>query len=1804
MAAARREDPGRGRDKMNLKATPLYLLLLLACAAGARADDFAAPSPAGGRFLLLDRQDPSKVLSGAEISTAADSPGLSGDMPFSYSEDSWNSAREAVETGRFRREELVPLPAVQASTEAPAALEPQVEFRESGTALSVTGRKVIALNYSGKKFINEQTNVTRARSLGLFEITQQMQVRMQGKVGEKITVNVDYDDTKQDKQDISVIYTGDPNEVVQNVSFGDIDLSLPATEFVSYNKQLFGIRADLKTQRLKFTFVGSRTKGQTKTRQFTGNTQFQGADIMDTNYLRRKYYDLTFGCNTAACNRLPIKSGSERIYIDQQTQAQVDNVTIFDMTGKDLEVQSSSYTGRFQLMSPGIDYVMDYAKGLVTFNRTLNPQDVVIVDFQNIGGTSLSQNSSASTLDTAAALVVPAIIKTPSDIALSSVSAVSDLQVSHRRELKTYYSIGQSNIVRDNGSGNFILKVQDLNRTQVSIPGANPTDGNPLVKYPDTIEVDFEQGILHLKNPFASPDNNSVEDPQIYSAAPVSKRIIRVEYSFRFKTFMLEPNIVLQSEVVRVDGKKLGRNEEYFIDYDSGFITFYYPERVSQESKIEITYEVSPFGGLGNQSLVGGRVSYDFGNKFTLGSTLLYQGGIKSNTVPNVTDLTNSMLVYEGDAQLKGLNLFGLKASLGAEAAQSRLNPNLNDYALIDNMEGVKQDDSPSMDKNYWFIAANPLQGPADPLALDWYNENVKTRDINPAASSEGTQQVLAVRYDFTTSQEISIVYPLSTTGLDFSQKNVLELVVYGQKPGGLDGPEFNIHLGQVSEDADNSGGQSFSCASGLVLNGAPKSEDLNCDEQVSSAEDIGWLYDPGTGNTRRYGGDNGRLDSEDLNKNGRLDAQDFTGGSFGYVTGSKFIDNNDSTLSPGNEKNHINFDGWHTLYLPLAIASTDTYKWNAVKQVRISLRKRTGGATAGTLMFARISAVGNTWSVQSSTAGAIQAMGVNNQDNPGYQPIYEAGGDATIVFNNLYGSVSEQKQKSNSNSITEQTLALDYDNIYSTSTVYVYRKFTTALDISQHEKVRFLVKSESGADAGAAFYLKAGDANNYFKVKVPLDFTGWRLISLRQVDITGDKIPDVWSPETSGVEISSRGTPSLQQVPQFVIGVEATDGSAHSGTVYFNELHLSEPLMRVGNARKVEGAFEVPGWFSFGGKHRFVDRSFQTPVTAIANQDNESQSGYFNLTRISFFPVNVTAARQITVTPNTLVTGANNLVNSLQQGRVKKFDGTASGSLNISALPKVGLNYTKGIIDYSMLSRRDDRDLYAANLTYSVPGTLPVVPRSMNLNYSQGRSKVSYDSSRLLSLAGLYDTEERTDAYAAKLTFVPWNGSSFNPGYSLQTAREERAPISDPLRSERYNKSLQQTVDLNSNLLFARWLNPSINYNVTTIESNNLNTATVTVAQSSQVFTAGQIKTVNRTAQGGVSLTLNMNDLVPRNRLLRSLVLSSNYQIQDGDAWANVEKEYNTRSRLWLRDSLKPASPFAQRNSVTLRDTVSSTQRWQPFEGFGFKGRSAPLGTLSLTNNFTNSVQRSEVTGTISRSVNRTFPDMILSMSQLETLLRARRWAQGATVNLKYSRNTNEAKDISLDTSGTYGMDLRFKLLSLIDTAFSYNLRLSDKKDLRVDQITQETRHDDATLQGTFDFRKFRFTPKADFSADKTKGALGIVTANTRTITPSLLIKSDFQLPKGLKLPFMKQAIVFTNRIVWTTTLSYAIKSSPITIADNNRLFSLNSSADYEAAKNLRLTFNAGLQRFWHKYLKQEEYVSYQAGSTLTFQF
>src|SRR5262249_4767871 len=128
----------------------------------------------------------------------------------------------------------------------------------------------------------------------------------------------------------------------------------------------------------------------------------------------------------------------------------------------------------------------------------------------------------------------------------------------------------------------------------------------------------------------------------------------------------------------------------------------------------------------------------------------------------------------------------------------------------------------------------------------------------------------------------------------------------------------------------------------------------------------------------------------------------------------------------------------WHTFEIPLNISSQTESNWTNIKQVRVSLKP--GTQNTGVLKFARIAVVGNTW--QRGTAGDpsngagpvanenLTVTPINNVDNPSYVPIYNAGGDASSVFNDLYGSISNLQKLNNTQNISEQALELSYTGL------------------------------------------------------------------------------------------------------------------------------------------------------------------------------------------------------------------------------------------------------------------------------------------------------------------------------------------------------------------------------------------------------------------------------------------------------------------------------------------------------------------------------------------------------------------------------------------------------------------------------------------------------------------------------------------------------------------------------------------------------------------------------------------------------
>lgn len=1710
-----------------------------------------------------------------------------------YSNEFWRQAVTSVEGAYKLDKEPEPIPDL-------TLLNPTLSLPLYGTSIALTGRYVLGFKMAAKKYKKDDNNSVDERSDSSFEMDQQLQLKMQGKILERVFVDIDYDDQREEEKSISVAYRGKPGELVQLAEFGDINLSLPQTEFIAYEKQLFGAKMHLQHQNANLYLIGSQTKGSSKQKQFVGSSVAEIVSLADKDYIRRTYYDLTFGGNVPDGARDTtlddaysqwrtyigsISPGSEEIYLDNNDTSS-DYVPV-TLNAEDF-LGGSTYTAKWELLTRGTDYTVDYASGIITFKRTIKAESVLAVDYRGTTGNQLSSFNGSNTIK---------LIKTENDQATLSGTD----QTATKMELKTYYNIGAQKITSDNGKGNFILQLQDANGQAVT---------DPKYLYPTSIIMDFDTGIFHLQN--------RLNDPGLYGTTPTSSKnmTFKIQYESTVKTYFIEADIVVQSETVKLNGRTLTRNNDYYIDYTSGFITFYKGDEITENSTIDITYDTTN-GSNSNNSVMGGRLDYKLFDKIVMGATVLKEGGDKPTTVPQVGDYAKDLLVYGADINGKDIKLAeSLSVDFSAEVAKSSKKQNLFGYAMIDSMNETNEQVAGSRVFRDWIIASNPSGKTSFWDSIHWDTQDLPSLEINPhsIADYNDKQQVLVIDYDFTKGvnfdgrDEVSIVYPLSTSGLDLSTKTSFELTMLGETGG----PQVNFAFGNISEYSDNSTGMDTQCGVGV-----PKTEDIYCRNSLAPNEDIGWLFTDPDGEEHRYNPfvnnvynpesqPNGRIDTQDLNGNGKYDTESIPAqGNFGFAGAS----------IPGLVGNVADNTTWQTFTAPLTI--NDKSEWTAVRHLRITLKK--GTKLKGQIKIANVALSGTAWNPQEGISPSVfSAAGINNVDNANYEPIFaDRTGDGREVFNYLYGSLDNYKKSTGSANALDQSLNLKFNtaSLGDNDEVYANRNFST-MDFSQHREVRFLLHGamQQGTDIplnqdGTEFFLKVGTETNYDKVVVPTNFRGWRLISLKMVDSNGDGIADTFenlSDPSYNVRVepvrTSNGILNFQEVSLILAGVQKQSGTSGSqGEVWLNVIHLAGAITKEGTAYKGDVVVKLDEWGSAGAKYKYQDSNFETPLSVAKNQEVTQQEYFVKVNKIKEFPMEANLTKSSTVTP--LITDSKdyNTVSLLDKGKVDRQSTMVRGDFIKENLPKIGLEYTTDQVKYDVMKRKDDARTYGATLSHTA-GSF----KNISAGYHITDSSIDYDRSKHLESANYYNTDENTQKMNMKVTYQPNNSFTFTPSYSLSKSKEDRTQYSSASQQDiSYPKALTQNTGFNSTWKINKWLAPSVSYNISTQENNNLNAKTLTASGTRVEVGVGEVKTVNRNADGGVSLTLNGNELLPNSKLFNTFVISSSYRIQDADAWADVDSGFDSRKALWIRGgSLKDVGDYGYRKSLILRDTFTSTQRWSPLARYEMGGAASPLKTISLINNFTKTLQSNEQTGTSYDSTSLTLPDMTFSISDLEKFFYGGRWFSSSNLKLRYSwvEQTNTGTDEQYTKQ--YGGDLRFMLFNYFDTVLNYTRKDSDKTDLRAGTSLETVHDSDISAQTSFYVGSLRVTPKVLYSSHDKWLVAGKISESTTTTTPSLNLRWDFNIPRGIKLPFVNKMYNATNRVIWNTTLTYTDKKSPVEVKDNYQMYDVTTSLDYEMSQNLRFTLSGGLTVLNHAYVETEDYTAYNVAANVTIQF
>ena len=1086
-------------------------------------------------------------------------------------------------------------------------------------SLVVNGRKVIGVKYT--RFSYPDPWVSEDKPTSSTEVEQELQIKARGKVGRRVTVNLDYDDTapRTEQQKINLVYKGDENEFIQEVALGDIHLSLPKTHFTSYDKSLFGAKIKAGWGNFYFTGIGSLTRGLREVKTFTGKTTTEEREIPDTGYTKRTYFKVFFDQNYTPDDfgnlSFSYTEGSVEVWIDDQDGSNNQSaswMTVEPVSG------DTSYTGWFDLQYAGQDYIVDYARGVIKFTREVGENFVIAVAYKDADGNRYPSSGYRM------------IMKGPDENY-------------YKYRLWNYYYLGSEKISQEN----FVFQIRDLSGNVVY-------DWEKPEEYPDyEVRIDFDFGIAQIINP-ATYEDYYKPFPDAYPPAFLHKFTLYTSYTYTVDTYLLHPDMIPGSERVYVDDNLLTRDEDYIVDYSSGYLNFLDPDLIGPGTKIKVEYEWAPLMG-GQATFFGGRLEYRPGKSFSIGSTFLSQTATSTGTVPPLGSSPSSHQVWEADLNLNfkpnlgflwGGN-FPADVLFAAEVSQSNINPNIFGACMLEDFSTSKIEDILPLGKDSWKLGSQP-QGVDSTQRNEVIisDERLKAEEVNPSWSSDEIT-VLELSYDFTSGASWDcIVCPISFEGKDYSDMRYLEVWTRGGE-----NIEVYLDIGIVSEDVD--GDEKLD------------TEDKNGDGILNPGEDTGIVMNFPLAE-RIIGANNGKLDTEDLDQDGVLDTDE----SF-------------CTYLLSDEYKETTPTGWYKYTIPLNSRSDWDNVKNLVKHVRIWA---TGSNFSGKIEFARISISGDRWQVS-----GLETKAVNNWDDLDFPDPLEDP-DFTSYYEEMYGDTKTSEGK------LRRESALFLQPASGQTSGYIQQTFISTKDFSDYRQINLWLYRVSGE---GDFYIRFGSdvGVNYYSYTLPLnslDLGSWVKV------------------EIPFSELKVTGAPTLNGIKQIRIGL---GGNASSSSLYINDIYLDKVQEKRGQAQRYLVKTNFSKYLSLSAEYEKVDPPFSViggSSTDKIDQKLEVKKWELSSSIFDFLPLSYSHSEKYTSTQDT----SGSSFTPVEKDKILERSRNYMVGFHLRSLPALTFRGSNKTSDYLSAEpfERTFEDVYDLSFNYDVPWHTPLLPTNVSL--------------------------------------------------------------------------------------------------------------------------------------------------------------------------------------------------------------------------------------------------------------------------------------------------------------------------------------------------------------------------------------------------------------------------------------------------------------------------------------------------------
>jgi hypothetical protein len=543
-----------------------------------------------------------------------------------------------------------------------------------GDQVAVDAQGNINLSVSGaSEKTSSQSLTTGRRSDFTPKFEQKQQFNLRGTIGEKVEILFDQDSEREFdfENSVKLTYTGYDDEILQKLEAGNIELSLPATEFVtasSQNKGLFGVKSIFKFANLNVTTIASLQRGEkTKLSYKPGSGQQTTQELRSYDYAQSQFFFLS-----------PVYRANFETYIGDRTHFYDPNQQIITLEvyvgAPENQTNPSSVRGTatfendapvdaiFKKLALNEEYTFDEKLGIIYLRTRLNIQDVLAVYYQTQDGTVFGDINRGGTVDDPYQLKLirrgnPQPTHSTWDLELKNVYLLGQITPDDAKSLRIRFQ-SQSGDIKNlpttipdrNGQSRSIMEILHVDeRGQGGAVGAD----NQI----DETFIDYNRGLLLFPRlrPFDPPANDlgSGFSAELYPTDSIyrfpsfydSDRLSTTESANRAKpqflitytgssrstsTISLGINVLEGSEEVILEGQRLERNIGYTIDYFSGTVEILDPRFLLGNAGLEINYEQAQLFQIDKKSIFGARAEYNLsehglGQNSFIGTTALFQ---------------------------------------------------------------------------------------------------------------------------------------------------------------------------------------------------------------------------------------------------------------------------------------------------------------------------------------------------------------------------------------------------------------------------------------------------------------------------------------------------------------------------------------------------------------------------------------------------------------------------------------------------------------------------------------------------------------------------------------------------------------------------------------------------------------------------------------------------------------------------------------------------------------------------------------------------------------------------------------------------------------------------------------------------------------------------------------------------------------------------------------------------------------------------------------------------------------------------